>query len=408
MPNGPEQRRKTAAAQSALLDVATQRLITHALDALASLVTPSILARSSQTVSVDTAYRLLESPEHTIQMLTNRVIPPDFSSDTLNWPAFSQVNVAAIDSAAGESSLVSIHRALCLFIANNFALTSSVVGRIIDAATITASTQWEGEFRIRDERLAIARQIRAERLRAVRDIDEELSWMVRIALIQTRRRPKTGITFSQMVIVVRALADGCIDRMLLDPESISIAETADAIIDLGYALSEDGLLLEAASRFDVANDFPLEQVVLAADRIWRSADDTEILPAVAEAIGVPITGVLEVFPTERELGDAVLRCLVIGIPIDGSRQSRMALLAGALHRLAQLTDEAPQLVATMSAQDSPDSALSELRSAGRLLAQECNSDAVDPDRLAEQLVATACLGLAHWETTRLLLDLISG
>ena len=114
------------------------------------------------------------------------------------------------------------------------------------------------------------------------------------------------------------------------------------------------------------------------------------------------------FPTAGALADAVLRCLVIGVPIDGSHQSRVALLAGALHRLAQFADEAPALVASAEAADAPDSTLAELRAAGRLLAQERNSDSVEPDRVADQLVATACLGLAHWETTRLLLDLIRG
>jgi len=125
MPGRSEQRKKTAATQSALLDVATKRLITHALDALAGLVTPSILARSSQTVSVDTAYRLLNSPEHTIQMLTTRVIPPEFSSESLHWPTFRKVNVDAIDAIGGESSLGGIHAALCVLLTNNFALPST-------------------------------------------------------------------------------------------------------------------------------------------------------------------------------------------------------------------------------------------------------------------------------------------
>ena len=408
MPGGSEQRRRTAATQSALLDVATQRLVTHALDALAGLVTPSILARSSRTVSVDTAYRLLDSPEHTIQMLTNRVIPPDFSSEPLNWPAFSEVNVDAIDTFGGESSLVGIHNALCVFITNNFALTSAVVGRIIDAATITASERWVGEMRIRDERIAIARQIRAERLRAVRAIDEELSWMVQIALIQTRRRTRASVTFGQLVIMLRSLADGCIDRMLLDPDSIEPADVASAMIDLGFALTEEGLMPEAASRFDLGDDLDLDAIVLTAEQLWRSGAADDVRTRVARKLSIPMKRLVEAFPTEESLADALAQCVIIGVPVGGSRESRVALLAAALHRLAQFADEIPTVIELLRRAEPASVALDELRDAARTLAEEGTSESVDPGRIADQLIATAATGLRQWDTTRLLIDVLRG
>jgi len=408
MPGGSEQRKKTAATQSALLDVATERLITHALDALAGLVTPSILARSSQTVSVDTAYRLLESPEHAIQMLTNRVIPTEFSSVPLNWPAFSAVNINGIDRFGGESSLLGIHNALCMFITNNFALTSAVVGRIIDAATITASERWVGEMRIRDERIAIARQIRAQRLASVRTIDEELSWMVQIALIQTRRRTKAPLTFGQLIIMLHSFADGCVDRMLLDPDSVEPAEVASAMIDLGFALTEEGLMPEAASRFDLGDDLDLDAIVLSAEQLWRCGAAEDVRTRVARKLSIPVKRLSEAFPTDESLADALAQCVVIGVPINGSRESRLALLSAALHRLAQFADEIPTVIELLWKSEPTSVALAELREAARSLTEEGTSESVDPERIADQLIATASKGLGQWDTTRLLIDVLRG
>lgn len=406
MPGGAEQRKKTAATKSALLDVATQRLITHSLDALAGLVTPSIVARSSRSVSVDTAYRLLQSPELTIQMLTNRVIPPEFSSETLNWPTFSQVNIDAIESSGVESSLLGIHSALCVFLTNNFSLPSAAIGRIIDAATITASENWSGDMRIRDERMAMARQIRAERVRAVRALDAELSWLVQIALIQTRRRPRAHLTFTQLVVMLRALADGGIDRMLLDPDSMEPADVATAMIDLGFALTEEGLMTEATAQFELDADLDLDAIVLTAEQVWRSGVTDDVRNKVARKLSIPPKRLTAEFPTEASLADTTARCVVIGVPIEGSTESRFILLAGALHRLAQAADETPAFAQLLLEADPASVALAELRDAARALASERTNGSPDPDRIADQLVATAAKGLSHWDTTRLLLDVL--
>lgn len=404
MTGGSKMRRSTAESLDALLDLATQRLITHSLDALAGLVTPSTLARSSHTVSVDTAYRLLGSPERTIELLADRVITPDFTSDALAWPTFGDVFEGVIDSYSASGSLEGAHASLRALITNNFVLPSVVVGRLVAAATLTASDSWTGEIRLRNEQLEVARAIRSAIRTMVHALDGEFARLLRTVLVDVRRRPTSGRSVDQVAVLLRTLVDGAVDRMLLDPTSMTIDEVASATIDLGFALTEEGLLPEIIESFAAPLDFPLETVLLTAERHWSSQTPVEnVVPAVADDCGVATDEIDAVFGNEAGLADAVLRALVVCGPIDGSRESRFAMVSTAVRRLADCSDTAPGLLAAVD----PDAgALAELGHEIVALAALRTSTTPEADRLAGQLVASARKGMAHWDSTAFLLELL--
>jgi hypothetical protein len=232
--------------------------------------------------------------------------------------------------------------------------------------------------------------------------------MVQIALIQTRRRTRAPLTFAQLVIMLHSLADGCVDRMLLDPDSVEPADVASAMIDLGFALTEEGLMPEAASRFHLGDDLNLDAIMLTAEQFWRCGAVEDVRTLVAKKLSIPMKRMSTAFPTDESLADALAQCVVIGVPIDGSRESRFALLSAALHRLAQFADEIPKVIELLWKSEPTSVALAELREAARSLTEEGTSESVDPERLADQLLATASKGLGQWDTTRLLIDVLRG
>lgn len=406
MTGGSKMRRSTAESLDALLDLATQRLITHSLDALAGLVTPSTLARSSHTVSVDTAYRLLGSPERTIELLAERVITPEFASDALAWPTFGDVFEGVIDSYSALDSLDGAHASLRALIANNFVLPSVVVGRLVAAATLTASESWTGEIRLRDEQLEVARAIRAAIRTMVHTLDGEFARLLRIVLVELRRRPTAGRSVDHVAVLLRTLVDGAVDRMLLDPGSMTIDDVASATMDLGFALTEDGLLPEITGTFGAPDDFPLESVLLTAEQQW-SADrpPANVLAAVADTCGITTGEIEAVFADEAGLADAVVRALVLCGPITGSRESRFAMVSTALRRLAHCADTAPRLLAAIGS-DPDTGALADLGDEIGALAALRSSTSPEADRLADQLLASARKGMAHWDSTTFLLELL--
>lgn len=406
MTGGSKIRRSTAESLDALLDLATQRLITHSLDALAGLVTPSTLARSSHTVSVDTAYRLLGSPERTIELLAERVITPEFASDALAWPTFGDVFEGVIDSYSALDSLDGAHASLRSLIANNFVLPSVVVGRLVAAATLTASESWTGEIRLRDEQLDVARAIRGAVRTMVHALDDEFARLLRIVLVELRRRPTSGRSVDQVAVLLRTLVDGAVDRMLLDPTSMTIDEVADATMDLGFALTEDGLLPEITAMFGAPVEFPLESVLRTAEQHWSAANPpVNILAAVADTCAITTEEIEAVFTDEAGLADGVLRALVVCGPITGSRESRFAMVSTALRRLAHCADTAPPLLAAIGP-ESDTGALTELDGEIAALAALRTSASPKAERLAAELLTSARKGGAHWESTTFLLELL--
>lgn len=403
MAGGSGTRRSTVEALDALLDLATQRLLTHSLDALATLVTPSTLARSTRSVSVDTAYRLLGSPEHTIELLTNRIITPEFSSDALEWPTFGDVYSGVVDSYSTAGALDGARDALRALIVGNFSLPSTVIGRIVAATTMTVSDTWEGSARIRPERLEIGRRIHEGSRRSLHRLDDDLACLLRIVLVELRRRPRPGLTIERVVVLLRMLVDGAVDRLLLDPGCSTVDEVVDATIQLGFALTEEGLLPDALAHIEVPDGFPIDAVVITAEANWSPEDD--VLASVATACTLPEDELRAVFADVDVLADAVVSALVVGGPIEGSRDARYALLSAALRRLATTADTHPDLVGRALRRDGADTALGDLRAAAESLASDSTSPTVEPRRLAEQVVTSAASGTAHWETTRFLLDL---
>ena len=103
--------------------------------------------------------------------------------------------------------------------------------------------------------------------------------------------------------------------------------------------------------------------------------------------------------------------LVVGMVAGGLLAAWLgpvALLAAALHRLAQFADEIPTVIELLRRAEPASVALDELRDAARTLAEEGTSESVDPGRIADQLIATAATGLRQWDTTRLLIDVLRG
>ena len=406
MPAGPEQRRRTAIAQSALLDTATERLIVNAIDALASQITPSVLARSTGIVSVDTAYRMLDSAEHTLQMLTNRAFSQDFTSDELHWPRSSDVVLSVIDAMSEEGPTPGIRRALRQLLLRNLELPAVALGRLIDGATLTASDSWNGELQIRDERLAIARQIRSVRLHMVRSLDEELELLLRVVLGQLRRRPKPGVTVARIVSLLHGLADGMVGRMLLDADSTAVDDIVDAMMELGHALTEDGFLLGGATPEEEELRQRYDIVLASAERHWRAGHTIDSLELLAMELSLPLEDLTALFPSVEDLADALLRTIIIDSELTGSRDTRLALLTASLHRLAQVVDELPEVLALDRALGAEHSVLVHLRDVAADLAATSVDRSVRSDRFGDQVVASACAGLGHWETTRMLIDLV--
>jgi hypothetical protein len=112
-----------------------------------------------------------------------------------------------------------------------------------------------------------------------------------------------------------------------------------------------------------------------------------------------------VFGDEAGLADAVLRALVVCGPIAGSRESRFAMVSTALRRLAHRSDTAPGLLAAIGP-DPDTGALAELGDQIAALAALRTSTSPEADRLASQLLASARKGMAHWDSTTFLLELV--
>lgn len=406
MPAGPEQRRRTAASQSALLDAATERIVTHAVDALASQITPSVLARSTEIVSADTAYRMLESAEHTLQMLINRVSAPGFTSEELHWPVSSEMIATAVDAISTTHTVDGVRTAIGRLLRSGLELPAVALGRIVDAATMTASPAWEGDLHIRQDRLAIARQVRSARLGMIRAQDEEFELLLRIALTQLRRRPRSGVTVKQLVVVLRGLGEGMIERLLLDPEVGTVDDVVDAIIELAAALTEDGLLLGGSVPTDPVLQHRFESVLMLAEGHWRAGHTIDSLEMLAVEASIAPDELLALFPSVEDLADALLRSIVLSGEISGSRPTRLTLLSASLHRLAQVADELPLVVELDQSLDAEHSVLAQLKDVATELARTGLERSVGFDRFGEQLIASACAGAAHWQTTNVLIDLL--
>ena len=147
------------------------------------------------------------------------------------------------------------------------------------------------------------------------------------------------------------------------------------------------------------------RVVEVADARWVGGGEVDDLRAIAEDANEPFEAIVVMFPTVEHLADSVVRARVQAVGIDeGAEEPAAALIVSALRRLARTADEVPQALAHASRLDGPDSVLYELRGAIRATSQPDGEDASRVDRLAEQIVANACMGTAQWGTVEVLLE----
>ena len=412
---GSEQRRnrtkwdaKAEATRERLIEEGIARILEEAASAIAALVTPSALARRSGVASVDTAYRLLGGPEQTLLLVTARSTDPDFRSEAIGWETFDEVSAGAVDrfaDAQEQQPLEASLAALRHYIESNFHLPSYPISRILAAVSLTASERWEGVIAVPDEHRDFAVALRDAQRDGWVGVREHMRWMVQDAFAAMRRRPRAGMSVDKILLLLYALADGAIDRMALYPELLTVDEVVEAVLALGIALSEEGSLADPRLPADPDAVAAFTRVVEVADARWVGGGEVDDLRAIAEDANEPFEAIVVMFPTVEHLADSVVRARVQAVGIDeGAEEPAAALIVSALRRLARTADEVPQALAHASRLDGPDSVLYELRGAIRATSQPDGEDASRVDRLAEQIVANACMGTAQWGTVEVLLE----
>lgn len=397
---------KAEATRQALVEVAIERLITHSLDGLASLVSPSALARTSETVSVDTAYRLLESPEATLALVVERVASPDFSAPGIGWSALEEVTRGGVGAHRGEIALESAASSIRHFLEVNFSAPARPLGRILDAAALTASSEWQGELAISGESRELALQILEARRVSDKAIADNMRWIGQDAFAELRRRPKPGMTMDSILMLLHSLADGAVDRMFISPGCMSLDDVVNAILELALALSEDGSMSDPRIPENEEGRVIFTELVAAADNYWSTGASIETIEEASRLLDKPLETLVVLFPTINHLADSVLRVRTIASGIDpGALEPMNVLLASSLGRLARAADTLPEVVHFASDLSEADSVLNELRLLAASLATSVETP-VEPQRLAEQLVSLAAQGTAQINTVELLLEML--
>ena len=397
---------KAEASRQALVEVAIERLLTHSLDGLASLVNPSVLARTSETVSVDTAYRLLESPEATLALVVESVASPQFSAPRIGWSALDQITEGALGTHGEPVPLVSAAESLRHFIAENFLQPARPLGRLLDAAALTASEEWKGTLAIRDERRDLALQILEARRVSNEAIADSMRWIGQEAFAELRRRPKPGMTMDSIILLLHSLADGAVDRMMISPGCMTLDDLVAALIDIALALSEDGSMNDPRIPENEEGRVVFTAIVEAADEYWSTGARMETIEEASELLEKPLETLVILFPTINHLADSVLRVRTIAAGIDpGALEPMNVLLAASLRRLARAADTIPAVVRYASDINEEHSVLNELCQLAASFAINVGT-AVEPQRLAEQLVSLASQGTSQIETVELLLEML--
>ena len=397
---------KAEASRQALVEVAIERLLTHSLDGLASLVNPSVLARTSETVSVDTAYRLLESPEATLALVVESVATPEFSAPKIGWDALEEVTRRGVETHDEGVALESAAAVLRYFLEANFSSPARPLGRILDAAALTASAEWHGELAIREERRELALQILEARRASNQSIADNMRWIGQEAFSELRRRPKPGLTMDSIVMLLHSLADGAVDRMLISPGCMSLDEVVSAMIELAMALSEDGSMSDPRTPDNEDGRRVFTELVATADNFWSGGGRMETIAEASIQLDTSLETLMVLFPTINHLADSVLRVRTIASGIDpGALEPMNVLLAASLRRLARAADTIPAVVRYASDINEEHSVLNELCQLAASIAINVGT-AVEPQRLAEQLVSLASQGTSQVETVELLLEML--
>lgn len=399
---------KAGAARSALVEEAVARLIGHGIDGVASIITPSALARESATVSVDTAYRLLGSPEETLALVVERTADTEWAAPSLGWASLSDVTSTAIALTSGDSSFDTAMVALRHFITNNLSSPALALGRLMDAAAMTASPEWKGALAVREEQRELATEIIAARGASIRRMNDYLGWMIHETLAELRRRPKAGWTTDSIGLLIHSLVDGAVSRMLIDPGSITVEEIAEAAMQLGLALTEDGSMIDPNLPDDPASRVMFNDIVSAADVHWAGGGIIEDIRDASTRFGFSFETVVLIFPAVAYLADSVVRSRTQPGGISyGEREPTLLLLTSTLRRLAQAADEIPEAVRLASTLEGTSGVLSDIDGLARALTAEQPGIPVTPDRFAKQLIGLACQGTAQLPTIDMLLDMLT-
>lgn len=394
-------------ARAELLEHAIERIIEHGVGGIAAIASPSALARSGGTVSVDTAYRLLGSSAETLGLIVERIADPGWSAPSIGWPSADDVTAGAVDAFEQGSAVDAALHAFRYFLERNFFIPAKPFGLVLDGVAMTASDAWHGPTVVADADRGLAVRILEQRRRSLEQQRDAFRWMLRDALASLRRRPRPGMTIDLMVALMHALADGAVNRMLIWPGCLTIDDVARAVLDLGLALSEDGSLVDPRLPDDPAARDVFTRIVTAADASWARGDAISDLSAVAAAADAQLETVAVLFVSVEEVADSVVRTRVVTVGVEETTGSTSAaVLTSALQRLAAAADAVPQAV--MLAAQCPGDAtlLGELTHEATELARHADRVTVEPERFAEQLIAVACNGMGSWETASLLLDLL--
>lgn len=383
------------------------RILEEGVGGIASLVSPSALARRSGAVSIDTAYRLLGRPDDVLARIAGTGVDPNFRSEVLGWRTTDEISAEAIGEYAAPDAPMDPTAAIRQLLVAGLADPAFPLSRIMRAVAITASPSWAGRVIVADEHRAVAQEVRDAARREWEHTREHLRWLVQESLAAVGRRPIEGYTIDKIVVILHTIAEGALDRLVLHPEAVSVDEFVEAILIFMLALTEDGAMADPRLPDDPEALAAFTRVVAAADAAWAAGVDLDDLHAVAERVGVSFETVVLMFPRLADLADSVLRTRIVAAGIEGGTpDTTAALLRGTLRRLAGAADAIPAVVARVRTGAGPHSVLHELQVVAAGLAADAAVEDGTAARVAEQAIATACLGTDHWATTEVLLDLL--
>jgi hypothetical protein len=341
--------------------------------------------------------------------VARRSVDPTFTSDRLGWRSTADLSEDAVASFRGEEPGADLDAASAMraLLVASFSDPAYPIARILQAAVITASPVWTGAVSASEDHRALAAEIRELQRGSWEQVREHMRWLVQDTLAALRRRPIDGLSLDKMLLLLHTLAEGALDRLTLHPDLLTPDDVVDAIVALMLALTEEGSMADPRRPEDPEAMAIYSQLVAGCDAAWTTGEDPGDLHAVAERFEVPFETVVLLFPTLEDLADSVLRARVTSVGVDGGAPApSSALLRSALQRLAETATAAPALIMRAQALERPESVLHELRVHAAGLG---STDAIDDGtavRIAEQAVATACLGTDHWATTEVLLDLL--
>lgn len=410
----PEQSRtkwedKAEAARDRLLDEGMVRLLEDGVLGLASLVSPSALARRSGAVSVDTAYRLLGAPANVLEEIARRTGDPDFTSEHLGWPTFDEVSARAVDAYEGPepASGGGVHAALRHYLVSNRSLPSYPMSRLLRAVSLMASPQWDGTIGLSDEARPLAEAIHAADAAAWEQGREHLRWLVQDALATMRRRPRPGMSVEKILLLLYALAEGATDRLMLQSGMLDVDDVVEAVFALGIGLTEDGSFLDPRAPQDPQAFEAFERIVAAADDGWSSGRAFADVRALARAADVPAEAAVLMFGSLTDVADSVLRARALSSGVEvGALAPTHALLVATLQRVAQAGDDMPVVRELALAHQQDLSVFDDLRGLALAVADRTREPGIPVARIVDEAVVNSVRGNEHWGTVEVLLEMI--